>query len=47
MLYDEMQQAGQVVELYTYEGDNHNISKNFNLAMQRTVEFFDRYLLLR
>ena len=44
MLYDEMLQANQNVELYTYEGDNHNISKNFNLAMQRTVEFFDRYL---
>ncbi len=44
MLYDEMLQANQNVELYTYEGDNHNISNNFNLAMQRTVEFFDRYL---
>jgi uncharacterized protein len=44
MLYDELQQAGRAAELYTYEGDNHNISKNFSLAMQRTVEFFDRYL---
>ncbi len=44
MLYDEMIQANQVVELYTYAGDNHNISANFSLAMQRTVEFFDRYL---
>jgi fermentation-respiration switch protein FrsA (DUF1100 family) len=44
MLYDEMLEANQVVELYTYEGDNHNISTYFSLAMQRTVEFFDRYL---
>ncbi len=44
MLYDEMLQANRVVELYTYDGDNHNISHNFSLAMQRTVEFFDRYL---
>ncbi|RPJ18470.1 MAG: hypothetical protein EHM33_32000 [Chloroflexi bacterium] len=44
MLYDEMQQTNQVVEFYTYEGDNHNISNNFSLAMQRTIEFFDRYL---
>jgi len=44
MLYDEMLEAGQVVEFYTYEGDNHNISNYFNLAMQRTVEFFDRYI---
>ena len=44
MLYDEMLEANQVVELYIYEGDNHNISHNFSLAMQRSVEFFDRYL---
>jgi len=44
MRYNEMLQANRMVELYTYEGDNHNISHNFSLAMQRTVEFFDRYL---
>ncbi len=44
MLYDELLNAHQVAELYTYPGDNHNISNNFSLAMQRTVEFFDRYL---
>jgi len=44
MLYDEMQAANQVAELYTYPGDNHNISNNFSVAMQRSVEFFDRYL---
>lgn len=44
MLYTEMQEANQVVEFYTYEGDNHNISNNFTTAMGRTIEFFDRYL---
>lgn len=44
MLYNDMQAANQVSEFYTYEGDNHNISNSFSLAMQRTVEFFDRYL---
>ena len=44
MLYDEMIADRQVAELYTYDGDNHNISNNFSTAMQRTVEFFDRYL---
>ena len=44
ILYDEMLAANQIVELYTYDGDNHNISGNFSLAMQRTIEFFDRYL---
>lgn len=43
-LFKEMQDAGQTVELYTYPGDNHNISKNFNIAMQRTVAFFDKYV---
>jgi len=44
MLYDEMLAANQIAEFYTYEGDNHNISNYFSLAMQRTIEFFDRYL---
>jgi uncharacterized protein len=44
MLYDEMLEANQTVEFYTYEGDNHNISNYFSQAMQRTIEFFDRYL---
>jgi len=44
MLYDELLEANQVAEFYTYEGDNHNISNSFSLAMQRTIEFFDRYL---
>jgi len=32
------------VELYKYEEDNHNISNYFATAMQRTIEFFDRYV---
>lgn len=44
MLYTEMLEANQVAEFYTYEGDNHNISNYFTTAMQRTIEFFDRYL---
>jgi dipeptidyl aminopeptidase/acylaminoacyl peptidase len=44
MLYDEMLAANKTVELYTYPGDNHNISHNFSTAMQRSVEFFDKYL---
>jgi dipeptidyl aminopeptidase/acylaminoacyl peptidase len=44
MLYNEMLAANQVAEFYKYEGDNHNISGYFSQAMQRTIEFFDRYL---
>lgn len=36
--------AGKPNEVYLYEGDNHNISSNFNTAMERSVEFFDKYL---
>jgi dipeptidyl aminopeptidase/acylaminoacyl peptidase len=43
-LYAQIQQAGKPVELYTYEGDNHNISNNFGTAMQRSIQFFDRHV---
>lgn len=43
-LYDQMKAAGKETEFYTYPGDDHNISNNFNLAMQRSVTFFDNYL---
>ncbi|HEY4690758.1 MAG TPA: alpha/beta fold hydrolase [Anaerolineae bacterium] len=43
-LYQQVLAAGKTVELYTYEGDDHNIAKNFGLAMQRTIAFFDKYL---
>jgi dipeptidyl aminopeptidase/acylaminoacyl peptidase len=44
ILYNELQEAGKEVELYTYEGDNHNISNSFSAAMTRTIQFFDQYL---
>ena len=34
----------QSYTLYTYPGDDHNISANFSVAMQRTVAFFDEYV---
>lgn len=37
-------QYGQIVNLYTYEGDNHNISKYFTQAMNQSIAFFDIYL---
>jgi dipeptidyl aminopeptidase/acylaminoacyl peptidase len=44
ILYDQLQKAGKTAEFYTYEGDNHNLSNYFSLAMTRTIEFYDRYL---
>ena len=43
-LNDELQQAGKTVEFYTYEGDDHNLSQNLSVALQRSVQFFDRYV---
>ena len=33
-----------LVEYYEYKGDNHNLSKSFNTAMQRSIAFFDKYV---
>jgi uncharacterized protein len=44
ILFQQLQDAGKTVEYYAYEGDDHNISNLFSLAMTRTIEFFDRYL---
>jgi len=43
-LFSQMLAVGKYVELYKYDGDNHNISNYFSTAMQRTIEFFDRYV---
>ena len=43
-LKNQMETAGKPVELYLYNGDDHNLSQNFSTAMKRSVEFFDRYL---
>lgn len=44
MLKEQLDASGQPAELYTYEGDNHNLSVNFNTAMARSVAFFDSVL---
>ncbi|MEN4012876.1 MAG: alpha/beta fold hydrolase [Bellilinea sp.] len=43
-VYAAAQAAGMPVEFYTYAGDDHNIANAFSLAMQRSIDFFDRYL---
>lgn len=40
----EMQAANKPVELFTYPGDDHDITSNFGVAMQRSVAFFDKYV---
>ena len=43
-LWQQIIAANGYVELYKYDGDNHNISNYFSLAMSRTIAFYDRYL---
>lgn len=44
ILANEVRAVGGSVDVYPYPGDNHNISNYFQLAMDRTIEFFDAIL---
>jgi dipeptidyl aminopeptidase/acylaminoacyl peptidase len=41
ILQSQIQAVEKPVELYLYEGDNHNISASFGTAMERSIRFFD------
>ncbi len=34
--------VGKTVEFYSYPGDDHNIANSFGIAMQRSIQFFDK-----
>ena len=40
----QLKSEGKDVELFTYIGDDHNISRNFSLAMFRSIDFFNKYV---
>lgn len=44
LLRDDIEAAGGEVELFSYAGDDHNLSQSFNTAMARSVAFFDDVL---
>lgn len=44
-LDEQLKAVGKTSELFIYDGDDHNLSGSFSTAMNRSVEFFDRYLL--
>jgi len=44
ILAAEMEAAGQPVELYLYDGDNHNLVISFWTAMNRSLAFFDEHV---
>lgn len=41
---DALKAAGKTVELYEYPRSDHNLSQDFTTAMQRSVDFFKKYL---
>jgi uncharacterized protein len=43
-LFDQLKAANGTGEIYTYIGDDHNLSQSLNTALQRSVAFFDRYV---
>ncbi len=44
LFYQKLEPISPDSRLYLYPGDNHNLTTNFSLAMQRSVEFFDQHL---
>jgi dipeptidyl aminopeptidase/acylaminoacyl peptidase len=43
-LYEQILDVGGTVEYYEYPDDNHNLANYFTTAMQRSIQFFDRYV---
>lgn len=44
-LYEKLKSLDKTAEYYNYPGGDHNISSpNFELAMKRTIDFFNKYL---
>jgi dipeptidyl aminopeptidase/acylaminoacyl peptidase len=44
ILDSQLKAVGKEVETFTYTGDDHDITTNFGIAMNRSVAFFDKYL---
>lgn len=43
-LAKDLEEINKEVELYIYPNDDHNISNNFSTAINRSVDFFDKFL---
>ena len=43
-LFDQIKDVNGTAEIYTYLGDDHNISQNLTQALNRSVAYFDTYL---
>lgn len=40
----QLKSVGKTSELFIYQGDDHNLANNLGIALNRSVEFFDKYL---
>ncbi len=43
-LKTQLDAVGKEAELFIYPGDDHNLAGNLRIALQRSVEFFDRHV---
>jgi uncharacterized protein len=43
-LAEQLKTVGKEPEIYIYEGDDHNLSMNLGIALERSVAFFDKYV---
>jgi dipeptidyl aminopeptidase/acylaminoacyl peptidase len=43
-LSKQIQAAGKEVEFYAYPGDDHNLANSFGIAMQRSIQFFNKHV---
>ena len=43
-LAQELKDARQPYELYTYPGDDHNLSASYSRAFARSIAWFDKYV---
>lgn len=43
-LKDKLDKAGKTVEFYSYPGADHNLSPDSSIAMQHSIDFFNKYL---
>jgi uncharacterized protein len=44
MYYTDIIAAGKMAEFYVYPGDDHNLSASFDIAMRRSLAFFDAHM---
>jgi dipeptidyl aminopeptidase/acylaminoacyl peptidase len=46
-LAEQLVAAGRTAEFYSYDGDDHNLSQNLSVALERSVAFFDQHVKKR